>query len=107
MIFVRAKRITKVAALFVVLLFAGDLVADSVLDAVHGHCMSQASGSTPNHEKEPCSHCSCAAHAGTALVAEASLVVNGVLTANGSVSSNQDASPERLPVSIEHPPQLA
>jgi hypothetical protein len=76
--------ITGLLSLFVL---GGDIVADSIADACGHHCVSETSRSDTDHEKTPCSHCSCAVHNGAVV---ASTCVVGVSCALGvSLSSDE------------------
>jgi hypothetical protein len=94
-------------AALLMLLFVGDLAADSIADLSDGHCGSQTSQSSEDHGKEPCSHCACAAHAG-AVVAPAQVLRVHRGSQPASLLRGEDATtPPRLVSPIDHPPQLA
>jgi hypothetical protein len=87
--------------------FAGDMVADSIADACGDHCISQTSQSDSQHEKAPCSHCSCCVHGGSAIVSSSPLQISGALQSSIFVPAIERSSFEGLRPAIDHPPQLA
>src|SRR3954451_22224747 len=87
--------------------FAGDIVADSIADALGEHCVSQTSAPSSQQEKEPCSHCSCAVHNGS-IVASTNAVDAAAALAVLLFRLDFDAPmPPGMPKAIDHPPQLA
>src|SRR6266550_4142111 len=56
----RTSRLRLLAGLVVLFAFGGDIVADSIVDAQCEHCAGQTCPTDSDHEKTPCSHCSCA-----------------------------------------------
>jgi hypothetical protein len=96
------------AAAFVALLnFAGDIVADSIADARGDHCVSETSHSDSQHEKTPCSHCSCAIHVGAVVITNSTMRVGRGLPAAVFVFIADESAPRAVPAAIDHPPQLA
>lgn len=96
------------AAAFVTLLsFAGDIVVDSIADARGDHCVSQSSHSDSQHEKTPCSHCSCAIHVGAVVITNSTMRVGRDLQESFFVFIADESAPYALPSAIDHPPQLA
>jgi hypothetical protein len=89
------------------LLFVGDLAADSIADLAGGHCDSETSQSSSDQEKEPCSHCSCAVHAGAVVVPDLAMGLHRGLQPTFLLRCENIATPPRLASSIDHPPQLA
>ena len=87
--------------------FAGDIVGDSLGDACADHCVSESSQSNSNHEKSPCSHCSCAVHNGWAVAFADSVNVADPSGASLFVISRDESAPAGVPAAIDHPPQLA
>jgi hypothetical protein len=96
------------AVAFVALLnFAGDIVADSIADARGDHCVAQTSHSDSQHEKTPCSHCSCAIHVGAVVITNWTMRVGRDLQESVLVLIVDESAPSALPAAIDHPPQLA
>ncbi len=102
-----SKGSLRVLAVLAMLLFTGDLVADLVVDMTQGHCASETSQSIPNHDKAPCSHCLCAAHAGAVVVSDFVIHLASDLQPSGLLKGPNEATPPRLATSIDHPPQLS
>jgi hypothetical protein len=94
-------------AAFVLFAFAGDIVADSLADACADHCVSQSSQSDSNHEKSPCSHCSCAVHNGWAVAFSDAVNVADGSSASLFTVNGDESAPVGVPAAIDHPPQLA
>jgi hypothetical protein len=89
------------------LLFVGDVAADALADLAAGHCETQTSQSSGDHSKEPCSHCSCAVHAGAVVIPDPASDLQGMSRSTARLRSDDDAHPPRLAALIDHPPQLA
>ena len=87
--------------------FTGDIVADSIADASGEHCISETSGSDPNHETTPCSHCSCAVHMGAVVASASEVNVAAHFQLSIFFLDSKQSAPARLPTAIDHPPQLA
>ncbi len=96
---VHRKPVLRLLAAFAILLFVGDLVADSVADSVGGHCDSEASQSAPDHEKAPC--------LGAVVPADFAMRLGPGLQPMVRLAGVDEARPRRLAGSIDHPPQLA
>ena len=94
-------------AAFALFAFAGDIVADSLADACADHCVSQSSQSDSNHEKSPCSHCSCAVHNGWVVAFSDAVTVSDASGASLFAVSGDESAPGGVPAAIDHPPQLA
>ena len=94
-------------AAFVLFAFAGDVVADSLGDTCADHCVSQSSQSDSNHEKSPCSHCSCAVHNGWAVAFADAVNVADASGASLFGISRVESAPDGVRAAIDHPPQLA
>jgi hypothetical protein len=105
--FLRASSMIRAAAFVALLNFAGDIVADSIADARGDHCVSQTSHSDSQHEKTPCSHCSCAVHIGAVIITNSVVHVSGDFQASAFFPSSDESAPPTLPAPIDHPPQLA
>jgi hypothetical protein len=103
----RRNRLLHLLAAFALLTFTGDLLVDSVADLMDAHCAPQSSQSAPEHEKTPCSHCSCAIHVGAVVVADSVLQVGVGLTPVARLRGDEESNPPRLAGSIDHPPQIA
>jgi hypothetical protein len=97
----------RIFAAFALFAFAGDIVADSLVDAREGHCVAHACPSDSHSEKTPCSHCSCAVHNGTVIVANNNVPVNDDFGAFTFVRAGDASAPISMPAAIDHPPQLA
>jgi hypothetical protein len=107
MSFFRVSCLKKLAAFFAVLVFAGDIITDSIADTREGHCVSQTSQSDSNHEKTPCPHCSCAVHSGAVVIADFTVRAGSSLDLAAFLPTTDQPAPSRLAASIDHPPQLA
>jgi hypothetical protein len=103
----RISSMIRVAAFVALLNFAGDIVADSLADVRGNHCVSEASHSGSQHEKTPCSHCSCAVHIGAVVITNSVVHVSGDFQASAFFPSSDESAPPALPAAIDHPPQLA
>src|SRR5262245_742562 len=103
----RTSRLRLLAALCVFFVFGGDIVADSIVDALGEHCSAQAFPTDSHHEKTPCSHCSCAVHNGSVIAGNDGVQVSDDFAASGFVLANNQSSAGGLPAEIDHPPQLA
>jgi hypothetical protein len=96
-----------VAAAFALLLFASDIVADAAADLCGDHCISQSSEAGSDHEKAPCSHCSCATHSGSVVVTDCALGISGGQQSEKLFPPAAMGRSPKLAASIDHPPQLA
>jgi hypothetical protein len=104
--FLHGKRFLRVLALFALLLFVGDLVAESVEELCAMRCASETSQSSSSQDKAPC-HCTCAGHIGAVIATDFAMRLGGDLQTASYLSSADEVTPPRLAVSIDHPPQLA
>src|SRR6266436_777789 len=103
----RISSIIRAAAFVALLNFTGDIVADSIADARGNHCVSQSSHSDSQHEKTPCSHCSCAVHVGAVVIINSAVRVSRNFQESVFILSGDESAPRALPAAIDHPPQLA
>lgn len=102
-----STRLLRILAALALLLFAGDLSADSAADLMGAHCAPQSSESAPDHEKSPCSHCSCAVHSGAVVVVDFVMRVGADVAPSAHLRGDEASDPTRLAGSIDHPPQLS
>ncbi|MEP6585925.1 MAG: hypothetical protein ABJB70_04275 [Candidatus Udaeobacter sp.] len=105
--FVWRSRLLALTGLVAFCAFAGDIVADSLGDACGDHCVAQSSQSDSQHEKAPCSHCSCCVHGGSAIVWSSALQISVALQPSIFVAVLERSVPEGPRPAIDHPPQLA
>lgn len=105
--FLHHKRLLRLLAALALLLFVGDLAADSVADLAGDHCTPATSQSSPEHEKSPCSHCSCETHIGAVVVVDFAISLGREVQATARLATLDEPGPTRLAGSIDHPPQLA
>jgi hypothetical protein len=103
----RTSRLLAWAGVIVFCAFVGDMIADSIADAYGDHCISQTSQSGSQHEKTPCSHCSCCVHSGSAIVSSSAPQISGALQPSVFVPALERSAPDGIAASIDHPPQLA
>jgi hypothetical protein len=99
-------RFLRVLALLAVLLFAGDMMADSVGDLCQASCPLDMSQSAPCPEQAPC-HCSCAGHIGAVIAVDFAMPLDGEFQPACFLEGRSEALPPRLAASIDHPPQLS
>jgi hypothetical protein len=104
---VRTSRLLMVASFVTLFTFTGDIVADSIADLHGNHCVSESSQSDSNHEKAPCSHCSCAVHNGTVITSTATVHINSAFEVSVFLTAGEQSASAGLPAAIDHPPQLA
>ena len=102
----RVSSMVRVAAFVALLNFAGDIAADSIADARGNHCVSQTSHSDSQHEKTPCSHCSCAVHVGAVVITNSTVRVSREPEESVFFLTGDESVPRVLPAEIDHPPQL-
>jgi isocitrate dehydrogenase len=107
MYFLRVSSMIRAAAFVALLNFAGDIVADSIADARGNHCISQSSHSDSQHEKTPCSHCSCAVHVGAVVITNSAVRVSRDFQGSVFILTGDESAPPPLPTAIDHSPQLA
>jgi len=103
----RATRILKLVACFAAICFAGDIVADSIVDARGEHCVVQTCPADSHHEKAPCSHCSCAVHNGSVIAANNGVRVGADVQPSVFILISDETARVGPPAAIDHPPQLA
>jgi len=102
-----STRLLALTGLIAFCAFGGDLVVDSIGDACSKYCTSQSSESDSQHEKAPCSHCSCAVHNGSVIASSDAMQVSGAQDGSRFLPTIEPLAPEGLPPAIDHPPQLA
>ena len=103
----RTSRFRLLPALFVLFAFAGDIVADSIVDALGEHCAAQTCPADSHHEKTPCSHCSCAVHNGSVIAGNNAVQLSAELQPSAFIFINDESAQVGPPAAIDHPPQLA
>ena len=103
----RRSRLRLLAALFVLFAFGGDIVADSIVDALGEHCAAQTCPSDSHHEKTPCSHCSCAVHNGSVIVGNNGVLLSADIQPSAFIFTRDESAQVGPPAAIDHPPQLA
>ena len=103
----RATSIVKLVACFATLCFAGDIIADSIIDALGEHCAAQTCPSESQHEKTPCSHCSCAVHNGSVIALNNGVHVSADVQTSVFILVSDESARVGPPAAIDHPPQLA
>jgi hypothetical protein len=103
----RTSRLRLLAALFVLFAFGGDIVADSIVDALGEHCAAQTFPSNSHHEKTPCSHCSCAVHNGSVIAGNNAVHVSADVQLSAFIFIRDESAQVGPPAAIDHPPQLA
>jgi hypothetical protein len=100
------NRFLRVLALLALLLFVGDLMADSVAELCEMRCASETSQSSSSPEKAPC-HCTCPGHIGAVIATDFAMRLGGDLQPASYLTGVDESTPPRLAASIDHPPQLA
>ena len=103
----RSSRLRLLAALLVLFAFGGDIVADSIVDALGEHCAAQTCPSDSHHEKTPCSHCSCAIHNGSVIAGNNGVHVSADVQPSAFILIGDESARIGPPAAIDHPPQLA
>jgi hypothetical protein len=103
----RTSRLRLLAALFVLFAFGGDIVADSIVDALGGHCTAQTCPTDSHQEKTPCSHCSCAIHNGSVIAGNNGVHLSADVRPSTVISIRDESAQVGPPAAIDHPPQLA
>ena len=96
----------RVLALLALLLFAGDVMADSVGELCQTPCPAEMSESGSCPDKAPC-HCACAGHIGAVIAVDFAMQFDGEFRPAGFLDARDDARPPRLAAPIDHPPQLS
>src|SRR5215510_14154839 len=103
----RTSRFRLLGALVVLFAFGGDIVADSIVDALGEHCAAQAYPSDSHHEKTPCSHCSCAVHNGSVIAGNNGVHVSADAQPSAFIFIRDESAQIGPRAAIDHPPQLA
>ena len=103
----RISRLRLLAGLLVLFAFGGDIVADSIVDAIGEHCTAQTFPSDSHHEKTPCSHCSCAVHNGSVIAGNNGVQLCADIQPSVFISISDESAQVGPPAAIDHPPQLA
>jgi hypothetical protein len=101
----QSKGFQRILALLALLLFAGDLLADSVEGLCEMRCASETSQSSSSQDQVPC-HCTCAGHIGAVIVTDFAMGLGGDFQPTSYLASANEGTPPRLAASIDHPPQL-
>jgi hypothetical protein len=96
----------RVFAFLAVLLFVGDLLAESVAEVCEMRCAAETSRSSPDHDKAPC-QCICAAHIGAVIVTDFAMPLGADVHPTSFLPGKDEGRPPRLAASIDHPPQLS
>src|SRR5215475_14541715 len=103
----RTSRLRLLGALFVLFAFGGDIIADSIVDALAEHCAAQTCPADSHHEKTPCSHCSCAVHNGSVIAGNNGVHVSADVQPSVFILISDESARVGPPAAIDHPPQLA
>jgi hypothetical protein len=104
---IRTSRLFAGIGVAVFCAFAGDIVADSIVDAQCEHCAGQTCPVDSHHEKTPCSHCSCAVHNGSVIAANNGVHVSADVQPSVFILISDESVRVGPPAAIDHPPQLA
>src|SRR5262245_54338850 len=104
---IRTSRLIALIGIVVFCVFAGDIVADSIADLRGEHCSSQCSQSESQHEKGPCSHCSCAVHNGTVIASTTTLDISDAFGVFTFFAATEQSPPSGVSAVIDHPPQVS
>jgi hypothetical protein len=104
---VRTSRLFVFTGFLGLFAFGGDIVVDSIADLRGDHCTSQCSQSDSQHEKAPCSHCSCAVHNGMVITSTAAVHVTGAFQVSIFFRASNQSALTGLSAAIDHPPQLS
>jgi hypothetical protein len=102
----RTPKFLRLLAVFAMLVFVGDLLADSLAKTCESWCAAESSETAPCPEKGPC-QCICAAHVGAVIAMDFAMELRSNVPAESSLLVPDDGPPPRLAASIDHPPQLA
>src|SRR5262245_4264158 len=100
----RTSRFRLLAALFVLFAFGGDIVADSIVDALGEHCAAQTCPSDSHPEKTSCSHCSCAVHNGSVIAGNNGVQISAAVQPSVFISVSDESARVGPPAAIDHPP---
>lgn len=101
----QSKGFRRILALLALLLFAGDLLADSVEALCEMRCVAETSQSSSSQDQVPC-HCTCAGHIGAVIATDFAMRLGADLRPASYLLSADEGTPPRLAASIDHPPQL-
>ena len=96
----------RVLALVALLLFAGDVMADSVGELCQTPCPAEMSESGSCPDKAPC-HCACAGHIGAVIAVDFAMQLDGDFRPAGFLDARDESRPRRLAAAIDHPPELS
>lgn len=102
----RRNGFLRVLAALAILIFIGDLLADSVAEVCENRCAAESSQSAPDHDKGPC-QCICAAHIGAVIASDFAISLGADVHPTGFLPGGNEGRPSRLAASIDHPPQLS
>jgi hypothetical protein len=102
----RPTRFLRVLAGMAMLLFVGDLLADSVAEVCEMRCAAESSHSTPDNDKGPC-QCICATHIGAVIASDFAISLGFDVQPTSFLSGGNAGRPPRRAASIDHPPQLS
>jgi hypothetical protein len=108
MILAPTSRLYMLTGLLALFAFGGDIVVDAVADACGNHCVCENSSDPESqHEKAPCSHCSCAGHNGSVVATATDVNVIGASALLLFMTIGDESTAAGVPPPIDHPPQLA
>ena len=102
----RRNGFLRILAFVAMLLFVGDLIADSVTEVCEMRCAAETSQSSPNQEKAPC-QCICAAHIGAVIATDFAVPLGTDVHPTRFLPGQDEGRPHRIAASIDHPPQLS
>ncbi len=103
----RISRLHLLAGLVVLFAFGGDIVADSIVDALGEHCSAQTCPSESHQDKTACSHCSCAVHNGSVIAGNNGVLLSADIQPSAFIFTRDESAQVGPPAAIDHPPQLA
>lgn len=96
----------RIIGLLALVLFAGDMMADSVGELCSSPCPVESPESAPPSDKAPC-HCTCATHIGAVIVTDFAMSLERDVHPTSFLLCEDEGTPPRLAASIDHPPQLS
>jgi len=96
----------RVLAFLAMLLFAGDLLGDSMAEICQKRCADETSQSAPCSDEGPC-QCICTAHVGAVIATDFAIDFGSELQPAKFLAAPNAPAPQRLVAAIDHPPQLA
>ena len=99
--FFRRPLFQVLCACFAIFVVAGDIVADSLLDA-SGACAADCQ--TSGHDS--CPDCGCPIHGGSAVAPDAAAALGPSVVTVVSITTKDDQPAIGVAPAIEHPPQL-